>query len=175
MRHSHLIAAAAALCALCSCSKEGAKLFEGYYSYKMSGELSYTATSPADESAVVTAPDELTFKLQSESGQMNILCRDRKSGSMTLTLNAVGGDVYVVDATAEGSALRTSEMSKTFKVTDSGLSFTGKLDVVLDGEGERLDDVVLLHLRAKSGTLRYLGRDYNVSSSRIECVAKEND
>lgn len=174
MRHSHLIAAAAALCALCSCSKEGAKLFEGSYSYKMSGELSYAATSPADESAVVTAPDDLTFKLQSESGQMNILCRDRKSGSMTLTLNAVGGDVYVVDATAEGSALKTSEMPKTFKVTDSGQSFI-KLEVVLDGEGEKLDDVVLLHLRAKSGTLRYLGRDYKVSTSRIECVAKEND
>lgn len=174
MRHSHLIAAAAALCVLCSCSKEGAKLFEGYYSYKMSGEISYAATSPADESAVVTAPDGLTFKLQSESGQMNILCRDRKSGSMTLTLNASGGDVCVVDAKAEGSSLKTAEIDKTFKVTDSVQSFI-KLDVTLEGEGEKLDDVVLLHLKAKSGTLHYLGRDYEVASSRIECVAKEND
>lgn len=174
MRHSHLIAAAAALCALCSCSKEGAKLFEGYYSYKISGEISYAATSPADEDAVVSAPDELTFKLQSESGQMNILARDKKSGTMTLTFNAVGGDAYVVDATAESSTLTIGEMEKTFKVTDSGQSFI-KLDVTLDGEGEKLDDVVLLHLKAKSGTLHYLGRDYEVASSRIECVAKEND
>lgn len=67
----------------------------------MSGEISYAATSPADENAVVTAPDELTFKLQSESGQMNILCRDRKSGNMPLTLNASGGDYEVASSRIE--------------------------------------------------------------------------
>ncbi len=171
-----LLAAAMMLAALCSCTKEGAKRFEGYYSYKLSGTIELKATeeeSDADQEGTVTiAPDQLTLTLKNEAGQMNILTRDKKSGDMLITMNAIGGDVTTMQATADGDRLDIAPTSRRLPVE---MTAGSACTVMLSGTGEKLDDVIILNLTADSGEYSYLGRKYQVSGSKIECVARSND
>lgn len=172
-----LLAAAVMLAALCSCTKEGAEKFEGYYSYKLSGTIELKTTeeqSDADQEGTVTiAPDRLTLTLKNEAGQMNILTRDKKSGDMLITMNAMGGDVTTLQATADGDKLEIAPTSRRLPVEMTAGSST--CTVMLSGTGEKLDDVIIINFTAGSGEYSYLGRKYQVSGSKIECVAKSND
>ncbi len=170
-----LLAALLTIAALTSCTKEGAKLFEGYYSYKLSGTISLTAVADAEateESGPEIAPDELTLTLAPEAGQMNILTRDRGNGDMVLTMNAIGGDVTTMQAKADGNDLDISPVSKRFtlEITAGSKSYTA----MIIGTGERLEDVVIINFIAVSGEYSYLGRKYEVTDSNITCVAKSN-
>ena len=62
-----ILIAAALMAAACSCTKEGTARFEGYYSYKTSGTISFEATSAASSESEL-APDEMTFSISPESG-----------------------------------------------------------------------------------------------------------
>lgn len=170
-----LLAALLTIAVLTSCTKEGAKLFEGYYSYKLSGTISLTAVADSEateESGPEIAPDELTLTLAPEAGQMNILTRDRSNGDMVLTMNAIGGDVTTMQAKADGNDLDISPVSKRFtlEITAGSKSYTA----MIIGSGERLEDVVIINFIAVSGEYSYLGRKYEVTGSNITCVAKSN-
>lgn len=171
-----MLAALFMLAALCSCTKEGAERFEGYYSYKLSGTVELKATEEqgdADrEGSVTIAPDQLTLTLKNEAGQMNILTRDKKSGDMLITMNAMGGDVTTMQAKADGSRLEITPASRRLQVE---MAAGSACTVMLSGTGEKLDDVIILSLTAESGEYSYLGRKYQVSGSKIECVARSND
>lgn len=173
-----LCAAALMLAVLCSCTKEGAKRFEGYYSYKLSGTVSLKAveeeTDESSDGTVTVAPDELTLSLNPESGQMNILTRDNDSGEMLVTMNAVGGDVTTFEAVASGKQISFSETQKRVSFETSSIS-TRSCTLTLSGDGEKLDDVIVISFKAVSGEYSYLGRKYEVTDSKIECVAKSND
>ena len=162
-----ILIAAALMAAACSCSKEGTARFEGYYSYKTSGTISFEATSAASSESEL-APDEMTFSISPESGQLNILTRDRKSGTLVLTMNAVAGGVAKVEGKAEGSSLTLEDFSKhvNFELSSSA--------VERSRSGERLDDMLLIDFTA-SGSMDYMGRSYVVTGSDIKCVARLND
>lgn len=167
-----ILIAAALIAAACSCTKEGAARFEGYYSYKTSGTISFEATSAADSS--VLAPDSMTFSISPESGQLNILTRDKKSGAVVLTMNAVAGDVAKVEGKAEGSRLTLEDFTKHVSFELSSSSVERSHDFTFSGSGERLDDMLLLDF-AVTGSMEYLGRTYVVTGSDINCVARLND
>ena len=156
-----------ALTALCSCSKEGTELFEGYYSYKLSGEI--TLTQIVDETDTVTVPEVLTLSLTPESGQMNILTRDKDGGKMVITLNAMGGDATTFEASVEDGKLVIPASDKYFS------SELLKFKLSISGEGSKLSDMVLMDLTAAQTEISYLGRNYTLTDSKITCVATSND
>ena len=156
-----------ALTALCSCSKEGTELFEGYYSYKLSGEI--TLTQIVDETDTVTVPEVLTLSLTPESGQMNILTRDKDGGKMVITLNAMGGDATTFEASVEDGKLVIPASDKYFS------SELLKFKLSISGEGSKLSDMVLMDLTAAETEISYLGRNYTLTDSKITCVATSND
>ena len=181
-----------ALTSLCSCSKEGTELFEGYYSYKLSGEVTLTEIieSEGDESgnadsqdsqsgegegdqtgsdSEATEPQVLTLTLNSESGQMNILTRDKDGGKMVITLNAMGGDVTTLEASVEDGKLIIAASDKHFS------SELVKLKLSISGEGSKLSDMVLMDLTAAQTEISYLGKNYTLTGSKISCVATSND
>ncbi len=172
-----LLAAAMMLAVLCSCTKEGTKRFEGYYSYKLSGTIELKATEEqgdADQEGTVTiAPDQITLTVKNEAGQMNILTRDKDNGEMLITMNAMGGDVTTMQATAGSDKLDIAPTSRRLPVEITAGSST--CNVILSGTGEKLDNVVIINFSAESGEYSYLGRKYEVVGSRIECVAKSNN
>ena len=156
-----------ALTALCSCSKEGTELFEGYYSYKLSGEI--TLTQIVDETDTVTVPEVLTLSLTPESGQMNILTRDKDGGKMVITLNAMGGDATTFEASVEDGKLVIPASDKYFS------SELMKFKLSISGEGSKLSDMVLMDLTAAETEISYLGKNYTLTDSKITCVATSNE
>ena len=162
-----LFAAALAVAALCSCTKEGTEIFEGYYSYKLSGEI--TLTQIVDETDTVTVPEVLTLSLTPESGQMNILTRDKDGGKMVITLNAMGGDATTFEASVEDGKLVIPASDKYFS------SELLKFKLSISGEGSKLSDMVLMDLTAAETEISYLGRNYTLTDSKITCVATSND
>lgn len=168
-----ILFAAALIAAACSCSKEGAARFEGYYSYKLSGTISFEATTASSASTEI-APDKMTFSIMPESGQLNILTEDRKSGSIVMTMNAVGGDATTTTGKAQGSTLTLDDCTKRMSFDLSSTALERGQSFTLSGSGKRLDDVLIIDFTA-SGTMDYLGRSYVVTDSDINCVARLND
>ena len=168
-----ILLAAALVAAACSCTKEGAARFEGYYSYKLSGNISFEATTPASSDGD-TAPYKMTFSISPESGQLNILTEDKKSGAVVLTMNALGGDAVAVTGKAEDSSLTLDDFTKRFSFDLSSTALERTHSFTVSGTGERLDDILIIRFTA-SGSMDYLGRSYVVSGSEINCVARLND
>ncbi len=163
-------AAVAALLALSvqSCTKTGNKLFEGYYSYKLSGTLEV-------ERSPLTSPDQpqdtVTITLPNESGQMYILNMDNGSGNMLVTMNALAGSVNKMEARPDNNSLIIESAERHQNILHDGTSLGFKFEV--SGSGKKYDDVVIFDLNyggQTEGTL-YL---YRILGSSIECVAREN-
>lgn len=113
-----------------------------------------------------------TFKssLSSESGQMNIVTTGENT--MIVTLNIVGGDVLVFDATVDGKKITLSPISRILTIKDEGLTFT--IDATLEGTGEKYEDVVIFSLKY-TGDTSYLVYNYTITDSSVKCVAKVNN
>ena len=164
-----------ALVMFSSCEKEGAELYEGFYSYKLSGSVTVdkvlieTVDIPDTEPSEPAEPVEATLPLISESGQMNVL--KKGADSLVITMNAIGGDVLVIDACVTGNDLEISEFSRIVKVEDGNR--TVSLNCTVSGSGKKYDDVIIMDLG-------YLGQgsstlyDYSIKSSSVKCVAKVN-
>ena len=161
--------------ALTSCEKEGVDLYEGFYSYKLSGTVTVdkllieNIDLPETEPAEPVEPVEATLPLISESGQMNVL--KKGADSLIITMNAIGGDVLVIDACVKGNDLEISEFSRIVKVEDG--SRTVSLNCTGSGSGKKYDDVIIMdlsYLGDGSSTLY----DYTIKSSSVKCVAKVN-
>lgn len=164
-----------ALFALTSCEKAGVDLYEGFYSYKLSGTVTVdkllieNIDLPETEPAEPAEPVEATLTLISESGQMNVL--KKGADSLIITMNAIGGDVLVIDACVKGNDLEISEFSRIVKVEDG--SRTVSLNCTGSGSGKKYDDVIIMdlsYLGDGSSTLY----DYTIKSSSVKCVAKVN-
>lgn len=168
-----ILFAAALLAAACSCTKEGAARFEGYYSYKLSGTISFEATTPGSTTEEL-APDNMTFSISPESGQLNILTEDKKSGSVVMTMNAIGGNVSTMKGKAEGNSLVLDDSARRISFELSSTAVDRTQTLTMSGTGKRLDDMLIMEFTA-SGGMDYLGRSYVVTGSDIDCVARIND
>lgn len=145
-------------------------MFEGYYSYKLSGEITLTEIiEQSDEDAEAVEPEVLMLTLNPESGQMNILTRDKKEGTMVVTMNALGGDVTTFEAKVEDGRLILPGGEKHMS------SDVLKFKLRLSGTGTKLDDVVLLDLVAAETEIERLDKNYKLTDSKITCVASSND
>lgn len=148
-----------------SCEKQGVALYEGYYSYKTSGsvEVERTLIESSEKS-------EETLSIVSENGQMNIL----KNGDdkLIITMNAIGGDVVVLDAEVVDKELVISEFSRMVKIEDGSRSVS--LNCKVSGSGKKYNDVLILDLNY-SGSGSSTLYSYNIKSSSVKCVAKVNE
>lgn len=157
-----------------SCSKEGVKQFQGYYSYKTSGTVTLTAveeTSEDSSEGTTLGPNTLTLELESETGQMNIVTRSSKEGTMLITMNPIGSGVSTYEMTLKEGHLVSGEEARSLKFKD--LIATSQLNLNVSLDAEKVGDIVLI-LHNISGEMSYLERTYTVSSSDVKTVAKEN-
>lgn len=151
-----------------SCTKEGPARFRGNYTFKTGGSLT---VRPADDPEAESS----TVYLADESGQMDVLVADKSSGSMIITMNALGGSVTTFDATADGSVLSIYPQSRRVSLSLLGSSDAVRPSVTVEvsGTGVRYDDVLILSLDY-SGSYSLAGTEYEIIGSDIECVAKLN-
>lgn len=185
-----------------SCSKEGPSRFKGNWSFKTSGTVLITPveededasgentfeedtpegstsgentgnSSGEDTGTSIPEPGPKTVTVAAESGQMDIVVKDKSEGDMIITMDAMLGNVYVVDAKAEGRKLTVIPFKRKVTLEMDGKT-TVQADVTVSGEGERFEDTIVLNL-VYSGVCTYLLRKYEITGSDIRCVAKLND
>lgn len=164
------IAAVTALAVLSavSCTKEGPRRFEGNYTFKTGGTLSFREAG--NEGASVTK-----VSLSSESGQMDIIETGKGDGEMIVTMNILSGGVVTFTAKAEGKAITLLPSERTISVRlGNGELSTVSADVSVSGTGERYDNIVVFDLEYEGGYVRN-DTEYIIVDSSVECVAKLND
>ena len=173
MKKTIILVLAAAM-SLASCSREGVNLFRGNYSFKTSGTMTATVTV-AD--TVETRTEEMTVSVVTEQGQMDILAVDADEGTAIITMNVLAGDVYTMDAVADGEELSIEPFERMLDVTLTGI---GKVTVpvTVEGTAHRYSNVVIFDLAYIGSTETEVG-DYDVTleitSTAIQCVAKLNE
>ena len=162
------IAAAAAFLVFASCSKEGTARFDGNYTFKTGG----TITVLPKEGATAEAGPQ-TISLTAEGGQMDILTVDKKTGDMIVTMNITGGTVLTFNAVAQGKILTLVQTDRTVQIPVGTELTKPNANVKVTGQGERFTDVVIFRLNYEGG-YTYLGTEYVIQSSSVDCVAKKN-
>lgn len=166
------IAVAAMVLVAASCSKEGAKRFEGNWSYKTSGTVVLTlAEADTLSTDIALLKDTMTVSLPSEAGQMNIV-KSGDDGGMMVTMNAIGGGVTVFDAVADGERLVLVPLTRRVKVKVAD-ALSVEADVEVSGYGERYDDVMVFRL-VYEGVCAVGDRTYDLVSENVDCVAELN-
>ena len=171
MRNIYLsIAAAAAFLVLASCAKEGTARFDGNYTFKTGGTITVLQK---EEPSGGTPAEPQTISLTAEGGQMDILTVDRKTGDMIVTMNITGGTVLTFNAVAQGKTLTLAETQRTVKIPVATDLAKPEAIVTVSGFGERFTDVVIFRLTYE-GSYTFLGTEYTIKSSSVDCVAKEN-
>lgn len=196
-----LTAVAVILFVTCACEKEGAQRFKGNYTFKTGGTLTVKTLAAADESDKPAEPEnpadepagsegrtgseepsasdgELsTVPIVSESGQMDIIVTDKTSGDMIVTMNILGGTVITFNATADGKTLNIIPFSRQVTLSPANYSadtLRPAADVEISGYGERFDNIIIFRLEYR-GDYTFAGKDYEITGSSIDCVAKQNN
>lgn len=190
---------------LAACSKDGTADYAGYYSFKTGGTVDIQGKVYdilKDTTAIDTTVNEIqvggrtvrdtTYKytivrdtlgsrdttflrhLVAESGQMHIL--NDKGTEMILTMNITGGDPVVFAARLEngGIVLSPTRRMVTIRTDDDDDDDNTSCDLTVSGTGRRYDNMILFKMEY-SGKYSYDGLDGNISVSRIDCIATENE
>ncbi len=154
------------------CSKEGPGRFEGNYSFNTSGTLTLVPQGSGSGT-----DNSLTVSILSEGGQMDIVTADKKAGNMIVTMRPLGDGVQVFDAVADGKTITLQPLARVLEISWSGsvLSQTATANVSVSGYGERYNDVIIFRLDYAGTCTAPDGTVYDITESRVDCVAKEND
>ena len=171
IRHLFTAVSAFITLTLISCQKEGVDLYEGNYSFKTSGILSIDKKSDelGESGTIEEKHTTESFALNPESGQMSIL--KKSNSSAIITMNVIGGDVFVFEAEITDSNLRLVPQKQKISFKDGVQTVT--LDCNVMGEAEKLDNVVIFTLKyTGSGTSSL--HEYTILDSDVKCVAKSN-
>ena len=153
-----------------SCTKEGINVFEGRYSYKISGLVSLIP------SAYVNAPAAVSptlVPLYPEQGQMHINVKDKDKNVVIISFNDIKGSVITADATIESDEIIIGEgMLKTASVTD-GTNKIGSGIVSYFASGKLYGNQIIMQL-VYNGELTLNGTKMTIVDSEIDCVATRN-
>lgn len=185
-----ILIATIALAVLCGCRKNDVPQVLGYYSFKLSGTVDIEQVLPPKDSTNKDAeqpkPKTYTLKITPEIGQLSILQDNRFQGKAIATMNTTGGGVIIGDAAYYNRKVIISLVDKDLTFTNNSLgiidlpsgigdaltSFSHPVDLL--GEGERLNETLILEFKAAADTLKYRTSHFVIKSSKIECVAKIN-
>jgi len=168
----------AAVSALASCTKEGAPLFRGNYSFKTSGTVEVAATGTVTSLGGNTSDidEQLSIDLATEQGQMDIIATSAKEGDMIITMNVLGGDVYTTTALAEGDELSIEPFDRKIAVVVRKNTIT--IPVTVSGTAHRYDNTVIFTLEYE-GEADFEGDNVEIhaeiTGSDVRCVAKLNE
>lgn len=155
-----------------SCSKEQ-KLYKGSYSFKTSGTLVlWDQGNTANDTALIRR-DTIAATLVSESGQMNVVSKDKNSGRMVVTMNILGGDAvsFQAESGEDGLVLIPKERRVLLRTSDM---IERKATLTVGGEGVRYGNVLLFSLDYQ-GYVDEGEITYKTIGSQVECVAELNE
>ena len=156
------------------CQKSGPALYTGNYSFKTGGyvEISGKVRSLCEGES----PRDTSFirHLPNESGQMHIV--ENSNGSMKVTMNIIGGNPVVFDATATNDAITLAPVKRQMFVypdlTTLGQDILMMLSI--EGVGHRYQNMIIFDMEVK-GKYNTLLIEGEISKSYVTCIATENE
>ncbi|MBP9998819.1 MAG: hypothetical protein KBS67_06205 [Bacteroidales bacterium] len=159
-----LIPAFIALLSMMSCTKTGAELYRGYYSFKTGGHI---VIEGRYEPVVGEAKDTtLVRQLTPEWGQMRVM--DNGDNNLKLTMNITAGSPVVFDAVVNNDILTLKPVTRRV-----GLDY-GEGMFTVSGSGKRYEKTIILDLDCQ-GDYNYQGIHGKVKESHVSCIATENE
>lgn len=155
---------------LLSCRREGIGLLRGDYSYKISGTL----TMEEIVNDTNETPRVIYFRLDDEIGQMEISTFDKKENLVNVTMNTMGGSVFVTRGHVEGRTIILEEFNRFITLRSSTLPAHKDCEVTVAGEGELFDNKTILITLRYNGQCEIFNSTYVISDSDIRMVAQRN-
>lgn len=193
------------LLAIISCEKQGPALYSGSYSFKTGGTVDIEGKVydiARDTLSIDTLVNERTIggrifrdttykyhiksdtlairdtsflrHLVAESGQMHIL--NDSGDEMIVTMNITGGDPVVFRALHQEGKLTLSPSRRMVPVRpdEDEQDESVLCDMTVSGTGVRYDNMILFRMEY-SGRYSFKDLEGNVSASRVDCIATENE
>lgn len=175
--------AAAIVCIfmLVGCTKDGAKGFEGRYSYKISGTVLLLPTAyvnATEQEKQMMEAAGITFTptmvpLYPEQGQMHINVNDKDDDLVVVTFNDILGNVCVTEAVIDSEVITISNSAgKTTSLTDGSQKIASGF-VTYSGSGRMYGNQIIISLEY-NGTILLNDTDMTIVSSNVDCVATRN-
>jgi len=146
-----------------SCEKAEVGVFDGSYTYKISGSVSYVPTSYQGKI------DPVTTTLKTEQGQMSVATD--KNGETVVTFDELLGEICRTNAAIKDGVMTLEKGEKNIS-PDIVLDYS--VPVQFSGEGKLYEKVLIISLNY-SGEFTVAGIPMTIVSSNVECVAKAND
>jgi len=160
--------AALLLMMLSACTQLPTDPFTGSYTFKTSGTVTVevTADVPVQEVDRISLGPNV-YDLTPEIGRMDIKARGNET--MLVTMNVLGGDVYVFDAELTPTGFRLLPSTRTLRVGS-----LPELQVTVSGEAFVLDGLLNVNLVYSGNRTVISSLTYTITASNVVCVATKN-
>ena len=156
--------AALSLSILSACTQLPTDPYTGSYTFKTSGTV--TVVVSADVSDAVKL-DAKVYDLTTEVGRMDI--KARGNDTMLVTMNVLGGDVYVFDAELTPGGFRLLPSTRTLRV-----GTLPEFQVTVSGEAFILDGLLNVNLVYSGSRTVLPSINYTITDCNVVCVASKN-
>lgn len=156
--------AALSLLILSACTQLPTDPYTGSYTFKTSGTV--TVVVSADVSDAVKL-DAKVYDLTTEVGRMDI--KARGNDTMLVTMNVLGGDVYVFDAELTPGGFRLLPSTRTLRV-----GTMPDFQVTVSGEAFILDGLLNVNLVYSGSRTVLPSINYTITDCNVVCVAQKN-
>lgn len=170
MKKRVLFIATIALLMFASCQKKGLGLFQGDYSYKTSGSVTFTDITAKNDSV----PFSFSVNLQNEIGRLEIATLDKKNDSVLVMMNAMAGKVTVARAHVENNKIHFADFPKKIQIVNINPSLDLECEVVVHAEGTMYNGNTLLVEMVYEGEYQIMNRSFSIFGSDIKLMATRN-
>lgn len=158
--------AALSLLILSACTQLPTDPYTGSYTFKTSGTVTVVVSADvSDEDAVKLEPK--VYDLTTEVGRMDI--KARGNDTMLVTMNVLGGDVYVFDAELTPGGFRLLPSNRTLRV-----GTLPDFQVTVSGEAFILDGLLNVNLVYSGSRTVLPSINYTITDCNVVCVASKN-
>lgn len=158
--------AALLLLILSACTQLPTDPYTGSYTFKTSGTVTVVVSADvSDEDPVKLDPK--VYDLTTEVGRMDI--KARGNDTMLVTMNVLGGDVYVFDAELTPGGFRLLPSNRTLRVGS-----LPDFQVTVSGEAFILDGLLNVNLVYSGSRTVLPSINYTITASNVVCVASKN-
>ena len=158
--------AALSLLILSACTQLPTDPYTGSYTFKTSGTVTVVVSADvSDEDPVKLEPK--VYDLTTEVGRMDI--KARGNDTMLVTMNVLGGDVYVFDAELTPGGFRLLPSTRTLRV-----GTLPDFQVTVSGEAFILDGLLNVNLVYSGSRTVLPSINYTITDCNVVCVASKN-
>ena len=158
--------------AIVSCQKD-ADPFVGDYSFKTSGEITFTMETHTDSSDFFL-PALINLNLTNDIGQLNISHDDDNSYRVAVVINYLNGDVIVTSGSCDGKTIQLDEYRRQIIPISVNPLLTDNFYVKVQATGHIYDNDMIIFDMSYKGKVTIGPATFNIKDKDVKMVAYRN-